>query len=190
MSRVALSDTGDWQLKHSEHDIRGKQVLDHSGARIGTVDEMIVNTNDRRVDTLVLDDGREIPAREVAIEDGTVYVSSGAVEAPGGRVAVYDTGEVVERKEVAPRDFDAHKSDFRKHYDDNYGSSGRDFSYYEPAYRYGYESAHEDSYRNRGYSDAEDDLRRNYESRHPGSNWDEMRGAVRHGYHRARRGRR
>lgn len=190
MPRVALSDTGEWQLKNSEQDIRGYAVVDDAGARIGTVDEMIVNTDDRRVDAIVLEDGREVPARDIHIGEDAVFLSATAATAVGDRVAVYDDGEVVERREVASRDPDAYTEDFRSHYTETYGGSGQNYSYYEPAYRFGYDAAFEEDYRNRSYRDAEDDLRRSYSAQFPSSDYGDVEDAVRHGYNRARRGRR
>lgn len=189
MSRVPLSETGEWQLKNSEQDIRGHHVVDDSGTRVGTVDEMIVNTEARRVDAIILDDGREVAASDIHIGDDAVYLSGDAAAAAGGRVAVYDSGDVVERKRVATGNADAHTDDFRSHYRETYGDSGRDYSHYESAYRYGYNAAFESEYRNRTYREAEADLRQGYSSRHPNSDYSDVSGAVRYGYTRARRGR-
>jgi sporulation protein YlmC with PRC-barrel domain len=190
MSRVPLSETGEWQLKNREQDIRGHRVLDASGAHVGTVDEMIVNTSERRVDSIVLDDGREIPASDIRIADNAVYISADAATAAGGTVTVYDGGDVVERAEVSGGNYDAHADDFRTHYAETYSSAGHDFSTYEPAYRYGYDAAYDDAYRNRTYQDAEADLRQGYSSRYPDRPYDDVGDAVRYGYTRARRGRR
>jgi len=190
MSRVPLSETGNWQLVHGRQDIRGRRVVDASGATVGTVDEMIVNTAERRVDAVVLQDGREVPAADLRITDDAVYLDSAAAATAGGTVTTYDGGEVVERQAVGTGDFAQHADAFREHHRSEYGSTGRDYSYYEPAYRYGYESAYEDSYRDRTYRDAETDLRTGYTSRFPDGRYDDVDQAVRHGYTSARRGRR
>lgn len=190
MSRVPLSETGEWQLKNRDQDIRGYRVLDASGAQIGTVDEMIVNTAERRVDSIVLDDGREIPASDIRIADNAVYISADAATTAGGTVTVYDGSDVVERTEVASGDYATHADDFRTHFGDTYSSAGQDFSAYEPAYRYGYDSAYDEAYRNRTYQDAEADLRQGYSSRYPDRPYDDVSDAIRYGYTRARRGRR
>ena len=62
MSRIALSDAGDWKLEFPEdQDIRGYRALDADGNQVGIVDTMIVNTEEERVDAIVLDDGTEYP---------------------------------------------------------------------------------------------------------------------------------
>jgi sporulation protein YlmC with PRC-barrel domain len=190
MSRVPLSETGNWQLVHSRQDIRGRRVLDAAGATVGTVDEMIVNTAERRVDAVVLDDGREVPAADLRITDDAVYLDAGTAGATGGTVTTYESGEVVERQAVATGDYAAHADAFREHHRSAYGSTGRDYSFYEPAYRYGYESAFEDSYRDRTYGDAEADLRTAYTSRFPEGRYEDVDQAIRQGYTSARRGRR
>jgi sporulation protein YlmC with PRC-barrel domain len=190
MSRVPLSETGDWQLVHHRQDIRGRRVLDAAGAAIGTVDEMIVNTAERRVDAVVLEDGREVAAADLRITDDAVYLDEAAATAAGGTVTTYDNGEVVERQAITSGDYAAHADAFREHHRSAYGSTGRDYSYYEPAYRYGYEAAFEDSYRNRTFGDAESDLRAGYTSRFSEGRYEDVDQAIRHGYTSARRGRR
>jgi sporulation protein YlmC with PRC-barrel domain len=190
MSRVPLSETGSWQLVHGRQDIRGRRVIDATGAAVGTVDEMIVNTAERRVDAVVLNDGREIPAADLRITDDAVYLDAATAAGAGGTVTTYDSGEVVERQAVGTGDYAAHADAFREHHRSTYASTGRDYADYEPAYRYGYESAYEDSYRDRTYADAEADLRSGYTSHYPDSRYEDVDQAVRHGYTSARRGRR
>jgi hypothetical protein len=66
-----------------------------------------------------------------------------------------------------------------------YATSGqRDYSYYEPGYRYGYEAANR--YRDRDWSDVESDLSRGWNSyEHRGtSTWEQMKDAVRDAWDR------
>lgn len=72
MTRIPLSETSDYALKFDEHDVRGYDVLDENGNRIGRVERMIVNTDEERVDALVLENGSEIPIDDVSIGDGVV----------------------------------------------------------------------------------------------------------------------
>lgn len=74
MARMPLSDNSDWELVHSDQDIRGWAVQDHAGNRIGKVRELIANTETERIDTVVLDDGREFSASEIELGDDVVYV--------------------------------------------------------------------------------------------------------------------
>lgn len=66
-----------------------------------------------------------------------------------------------------------------------YASTGtNDYSYYQPAYRYGYDAA--TRYRGKQWSDVESDLERSwetYEARGK-STWQQMKDAVRDGWDR------
>lgn len=74
---------------------------------------------------------------------------------------------------------------FRSHYDTAYASTDNDYSYYQPAYEYGYAAGNQ--YRDRDYNDVERDLRTDYESRYgERTAWDKVKDAVQHGYNRAR----
>ena len=189
MSRIALSDAGHWHLKFpDDQDVRGYAALDENGNRVGVVDTMIVNTDEKRVDSIVLEDGQEFPARNISIGDNVVYLAGVAADDDDmdGTVTVYDDYGHVERREtVGDADYDTHADAFRTHYTSTYGDAGGSYDDYEPAYRYGYETAHDDDYRNRAYVDAEDDLRTGYGSRYADRDYDADRDAVRYGYTRA-----
>ena len=62
--------------------------------------------------------------------------------------------------------------------------AGRDYDYYQPGYRYGYESANR--YRDRSWNDVETDLSRNWNAyEHRGSStWEQMKDAVRDAWDR------
>ena len=189
MSRIALSDAGDWKLEFpNDQDIRGYRALDADGNAVGVVDTMIVNTDEERVDAILLDDGTEYPARDLSIGEGVVYLTTvnAASDDVDGTVTVYgDSGKVLRRERVDEADFDSHRDVFRTHYDSTYGTGSGTYDEYEPAYRYGYESAHDDSYKNRPYLDAEDDLRTEYGTSYGDRDFDNDRDAVRYGYTRA-----
>jgi uncharacterized protein (TIGR02271 family) len=65
MTRAPMSQLEDWQLKDDAQDIRGWPVRDSSGAAVGRVHELIGNTDTGYVDTIMLDDGREVPVESV-----------------------------------------------------------------------------------------------------------------------------
>ena len=191
MSRIALSNAGSWDLKFpDEQDIRGHDALDANGNKVGVVDTMIVNTDEKRVDAILLEDGTEYPARDLSIGDGVVYLTSlvgdNDLEAS---VTVYDDmGHVVEREIVGEPDYDSHRDAFRTHHADTFGAAGRTFDADEDAYRYGYESAHNDSFRDSPFADAEDDLRTGYGTAYAGRDYTADRDAIRYGYGAAQRG--
>ena len=185
MNRIALSDTGDWALEFPDsQDVRGYRALDADGNPVGTVEAMLVNPDEERVDMILLEDGTEYPARDLSIGDGVVYLTTVTGDAVDEEVRVYsDSGKVLRREGVADADYDAHADAFKTHYASTYGTGA--FEDYDDAYRYGYESAHDDSYRNRSYLDAEGDLRSGYGTRYADRDFDADRDAVRYGYTRA-----
>ena len=195
MSRITLSNTGDWKLEFEDQDVRGYRAVDEDGTPIGTVDAMIINTEEERVDAIVLEDGTEYPAADISIGDDVVYVTGVHAGAAAGAatttdadvnetVRVYgDSGQVVRREQVEDGDYDAHVDAFRTHHSASY--AGTEFDDYDPAYRYGFDTAHDDDYRNRSYVDAEDDVRTGYGSAHADRDYDSDRDAIRYGYTRA-----
>ncbi len=187
MSRISLSDTGDWQLVNDGQDIRGYQVVDSNGQPVGVIASMIVDTDSELVSTLVLDTGTEVPTADVTIGENVVYLGTAlaGAEAREGVTVFDDGGRVVRREDAAEMaDFDTYGDDFRAHHTATYGPAGRAYDDDLDAYRYGYTAAHGDPYRNRGYMDAEDELRKGYTM---GNDFDADREAVRYGYDRAQR---
>jgi hypothetical protein len=63
-------------------------------------------------------------------------------------------------------------------------TQGRDYDYYQPGYRYGYESANR--YQNRNWNDVEGDLSREWDAyQYRGnSTWEQVKGAVRDAWDR------
>ncbi len=187
MSRIKLSNTGSWGLKFDEQDVRGFDALDADGNKVGEVDNMIVNTDEKRVDAIVLEDGTEYPARDISIGDGVVYLTTAVPDEVTESVTVYDDyGHVVERENVEAEPYDEYAGEFRSHYKTAYAGTGNTYDTYEPAYRYGYETAYDDKYRDLPYTEAEPDLESGYAKRYPNSRYDDVRDAVRYGYASAR----
>ena len=187
MSRIALSNTGDWKLKFEDtQDIRGFKALDKDGTPVGVVDTMIINTERELVDSIVLEDGSEYPARDISIGDGVVYLTTvDAARDVDSEVRVYDDGQIVKRVDVSDADYDAHVDTFRQHHTSTFEG---DYADHEPAYRFGYESAYGDAFKNRAYVDAEDDLKTGYATQYVDRDFDADRLAVRYGYSHAQRG--
>jgi uncharacterized protein (TIGR02271 family) len=75
-------------------------------------------------------------------------------------------------------------SEFRKHWQNTYGTSGGRYEDYDEAYRYGYSTMADDRYRNYRWEQAEPELRSDWESHHPGSAWERVKDAVRYGAER------
>lgn len=71
---------------------------------------------------------------------------------------------------------------YRTHWTSNYGTAGKTYEDYAPAYSYGSDMANQ--YRGRQWNDVEGDLRSNWDARNNGgaSTWEQFKGAVRHGW--------
>lgn len=102
MARAPLSELDDWQLTDDDQDIRGCDVVDASGAVVGTVSELIADTEAERIVALLLTTGAEIPASSIDIgDDRTVYLRGDALPdatlSPRPGVRVYDATGVRRR---------------------------------------------------------------------------------------------
>lgn len=73
---------------------------------------------------------------------------------------------------------------FRGHWNSNFANLGGTYDEYAPAYRYGTSMARSDLYRGRPWNDVEQNLRTDWEARNPGSGWEKMKAAIRHGWER------
>lgn len=181
---AALSDLHGWKLVHAEQDIRGWPVQDAAGKKIGTVDDLLVSTDTELVELIRLDNGKEYPARDIEIGERMVFLDRAETSTAA------DTGSVVkvygDAKVRRDTEFVKHVDAFRTHHASTYGATGHDYATYEPAYRYGYAAGTEDRYRGRDYSDLENDLRRDYETRHGEGKWNQHHQAVRHAFDRGR----
>lgn len=100
MARERLSKTDDWELVHTEQDIRGWRAVDASGGELGTVEDLTLDTEAKLVESITLDSGAEYPASEIEIGDEVVYVEgTGSYEDEEPVVRVYDDTEVRRREE-------------------------------------------------------------------------------------------
>jgi uncharacterized protein (TIGR02271 family) len=79
-------------------------------------------------------------------------------------------------------------SDFRRHWQNAYGSTGGRYEDYDSAYRYGSQLSGTERFANYRWDEVEPDVRRDWESSHPGSTWDKVKDAVRYGVERVRSG--
>jgi len=76
-------------------------------------------------------------------------------------------------------------SEYRSHFQSNYGTSGASYDDYAPAYGYGSQMRSDSRYSGRQWDDVESDLRTDWETRNAGrtgSTWEKMKAAVRHGW--------
>jgi hypothetical protein len=99
-----------------------------------------------------------------------------------------DTGGSVSRGNVRVFSHDGGMSDtdddyYRNDWNTNYSSLGGSYDDYAPAYRFGNEMRRDEKYRDRDWTDIEQSLRSDWETRNPGvSTWDKFKAAVRRGW--------
>jgi hypothetical protein len=74
--------------------------------------------------------------------------------------------------------FEDQDAAFRDHYRSTYARTGHDYSYYLPAYRFGYNLANDDRYASKEWATIEPELRRFWQDFDSGP-WDEFEGAIR-----------
>lgn len=126
-----------------------------------TAEQAVVQKTARVVEEVVV--GKEVTQRQEQIDD-----------------TVRRTEVQVEQLGAAGTDTD--DSYYRTHFDSNYASAGGRYEDYSPAYSYGSSMAGTDQYRGRAWDDVEPTLRSDWETNHPGSTWEKMKAAVRHGW--------
>ena len=87
---------------------------------------------------------------------------------------------------TTPADWHVENDYWRKNYSTRPYAGTFDYDYYEPGYRYGFESANR--YENRSWNDVESDLERGWDSfQYRGkSTWQQVKDAVRDAWERAR----
>lgn len=78
-------------------------------------------------------------------------------------------------------DWSNYETNFRKHWTTNYGNRGGTYEQYAPAYQYGYDMVSDPRYRGRNWADIEPNLRRDWETRQPGT-WDQFKNSVRYAW--------
>ncbi len=79
-------------------------------------------------------------------------------------------------------DWNYYDQDFRTHYQNSFATSGRDYTYYQPAYRYGYDLANNPQYRGYDWNRIEPIARQNYQQQGIQGAWDDVKDAVRHAW--------
>jgi hypothetical protein len=139
-----------------------------------------VKAPDRQVDQVrqVLGDHHAVNVRERA----TTWRESGwAGYQPDARP--YTVEEVMaERRRYAPTAFSTYEPGFRGHYQTTFARSGYQYEHYRPAYEYGWQLREDDRYRTWDWERLEPEARRGWEERHPGTTWEDIKGAVRYAW--------
>jgi len=85
----------------------------------------------------------------------------------------------VERDNSGFNTYDTH---FRTDYQSRFGSSGRSYDVYMPAYQYGYTLASDPNYSNQDWSAFESNARSQWEREHPDTLWEDIKDAARYAW--------
>jgi uncharacterized protein (TIGR02271 family) len=140
-----------------------------------TVEEPVIAKRARVVEEVVVN--KETTERTQTVNDS---VRHGEVDVEklgeGGASRSQSSGSM--------KNYDEYDTDYRSHWQSNYGVAGGAYEQYLPAYRYGSMLGEDERYRNRQWNDIESDARRDWETRYPGGAWDKFKAAVRHGWER------
>jgi len=123
--------------------------------------------------------------REELLTDGPVMGGPGMVRTGGDRAVSTGTGGLAAGEDLDPvAEGDYWRENFRRR---PYYEAEREYSDYEPAYRYGWERAGLSEYRNRGFEEVELELRNEWEELPDDSlpDWDRARGPARDAFERA-----
>jgi len=71
-----------------------------------------------------------------------------------------------------------YESKFRTNYNQNYATSGYDYTVYDPAYRYGYNLATDPRYEDKDWGDIEPEVHTYWDTNYPGT-WDRVKNSIR-----------
>jgi hypothetical protein len=69
-----LSNLDDWKLVHEDQDIRGWTARNQDGYTLGTVDDLLVNTDTEMVEAIELENGQRYDVSQVELLEGVVLV--------------------------------------------------------------------------------------------------------------------
>jgi uncharacterized protein (TIGR02271 family) len=135
-------------------------------------EEPVVSKTARVVEEVVVD--KDVSQRNANVSD-TVRKTDVEVEPLGAARANRDIDDTAATAEDA---------DFRDHWRNVYGQSGQRYEDYDAAYRYGAGLGGSERFRNYRWSDVEGDVRNDWQTQHPESDWERVKEAVRYGAER------
>lgn len=136
-------------------------------------EEPVVSKSARVVEEVVV--GKDVSQETADIKD-TVRRTEVDVEPLSGKDTV--------RGDYADTRATTDDTDYRKHWQTAYGTTGGRYEDYDAAYRYGSTMAGSERFKNYRWEDVEPDIRSDWESTHPESTWDKVKDAVRYGAER------
>lgn len=136
-----------------------------------TSEEAVVGKTARVVEEVIV--GKDVSERTQKIDE-TLRRTDVEVEQLGAQ-------------EGAGRTMAMDDSDYRKHWQTAYGSTGGRYEDYAPAYSYGSQLAGDQRYTGHRWNEIEPEVRRDWESRNPGSAWEKAKDAVRYSWEKVTR---
>ncbi len=74
MTILALTDDGEYSVVHPDQDCRGWLTVDEAGRALGRVQDLMIDTELDRVDSLRLSDGSIVAVEQVRLGAGVVHV--------------------------------------------------------------------------------------------------------------------
>jgi uncharacterized protein (TIGR02271 family) len=152
---------------------RSASEADLAGFKEGTVEitetdeEPVVSKQTRVVEEVVV---------SKAVEERTETVRETA-----RRTEVEVEPLVSSKTTTEERGFEAYDADFRRHYNTSLASRGHAYDRWTPAYRYGYDLAHDRRHASSDWTAVEPDARRHWEARHQGT-WEEFKDTIRYAW--------
>ena len=78
MAVLPLSQLPDWEVAEREKDIRGRRIVDGACRVLGTIEDLIVDTDAQRVEAVLTREGRVLPAAPLHIRDSDVVFRTAA----------------------------------------------------------------------------------------------------------------
>ena len=127
-----------------------------------------------------------------AIAGAVTGAAVGSVAGPAGTVVGAVAGGALGAKAGDSLAEVVNPTEYTTHFESNYKSApyystGRDWSDYQPAYQYGYDTYGQ--YRGQKFDDVETELERNWDATRANSRlaWNEAKGAVKDGWHHIER---
>jgi len=93
MAILPLSMLTDWEVVDKTKDIRGRKLIDMAGRDRGQIRDLLVDTQDQRVQSICTDMGDELPVEPLEIRDGHIILhdtdtGTGSPSARCGPIAV------------------------------------------------------------------------------------------------------
>jgi len=90
-----LENLEDWELEHSEQDIRNRPLVTTSGDTLGLIDDLLVDRSAERVAAVRLEDGRVCAVEALEIHPSKViYRPAGEIEAYGVENVIQDDDSI------------------------------------------------------------------------------------------------